>query len=55
VRRLGHGDDEEAAYAAREEAEARFPYFGVRLRKGERIIDYRLAQPFVTRASTARQ
>jgi hypothetical protein len=47
VRRLGYGSDEKQAYAAREEAEARFPYFGVRLRKGERILDYRLARPTV--------
>ena len=45
VRRLGHGDDETAAYEAYEQCMTRYPYFGVRLRKGGQILDYRLARP----------
>jgi hypothetical protein len=41
---LGHGDDETAAYQAYEECMVRYPYFGVRLRRGSQILDYRLAR-----------
>ena len=55
VRRLGHGDDETAAYEAYEQCMTRYPYFGVRLRKGGQILDYRLARPFYAPTSSARR
>jgi hypothetical protein len=49
VRRLGHGDDETAAYEAYEQCMTRYPYFGVRLRKGE------VAMPTIALARTGRR